>query len=481
MGSLIGRLIWGALAGFVTFALTEPFAPGPLDHAGWEAFGVRFTLILGVSIGLTLGAYSGMSQGSRTKLWSGLAIGGLLGAIGASIGSGIGGRLLNTFFSPGIFDNNHITPAAMIARTIALTPLGAGIGLAVGAAGLTWRRAGVGAAGGTVAGIIAGLLFDPMSAIFAVMQTALKGAAQTPAGGVTEVGIVGRALTCILIGAGVGLFTGLVDRLVRTAWLRLELGRNEGRDWVIESAQTTIGRSETATVPLFGDPSVMPVHAMITRQGDNYILSDGGSQVGTYVNGYPVQQVPLFHGAQIRIGSFTLQFLTRSARMPQHVGDIYQMPQQIGAQQAAAPYAAPLMAQPTGYPQPMPQMPMQGQPTVAYPAPGAATVAMTGSMPTVAQPAARAAELVAMTGPLAGQRYPVSGVVEAGREATGIALGFDSMASRRHASFAASPGGVTVSDLGSTNGTFVNDQRVPSAVLKPGDTVRIGITTFRIE
>jgi pSer/pThr/pTyr-binding forkhead associated (FHA) protein len=38
-----------------------------------------------------------------------------------------------------------------------------------------------------------------------------------------------------------------------------------------------------------------------------------------------------------------------------------------------------------------------------------------------------------------------------------------------------------LADLGSTNGTYVNGQRVLSATLKPGDLVRIGATTFRVE
>lgn len=36
-----------------------------------------------------------------------------------------------------------------------------------------------------------------------------------------------------------------------------------------------------------------------------------------------------------------------------------------------------------------------------------------------------------------------------------------------------------VRDLGSTNGTFVNDERMEQASLKDGDVVRIGVTNFR--
>ncbi len=95
-----------------------------------------------------------------------------------------------------------------------------------------------------------------------------------------------------------------------------------------------------------------------------------------------------------------------------------------------------------------------------------------------AQPAA---SLLATNGPLSGQRFSVNSAIEAGRDAPGISLAFDQTASRRHASLSPLPGAIMLNDLGSTNGTFVNDQRVQTAVLKPGDVVRIGVTTFRVE
>ena len=51
----------------------------------------------------------------------------------------------------------------------------------------------------------------------------------------------------------------------------------------------------------------------------------------------------------------------------------------------------------------------------------------------------------------------------------------DAGVSRHHAKFiVASDGAVTVIDLDSTNGTFVNDARVELCPLRHGDTVRIG-------
>jgi ABC transport system ATP-binding/permease protein len=255
--------------------------------------------------------------------------------------------------------------------------------------------------------------------------------------------------------------TSLVQRLSRTAWLRLTLGRNEGKEWIVDAPQTFIGRSEKAHVPLFGDPSIAPMHACIVRQGGNYLLADGGSPVGTYLNGQRIQQVPLFHGAVIRVGTLDLQFLMRAGKAPQYA------PEQVRA--GAYPYLA---TSPGGYP-----------PTPAQPV-GAQTYATPQTMPTMApQPMPQQAmpALVVMSGPMSGQRFEIRQAIEIGREASGISMSTDGSASRRHAMISPTPNGPQLTDLNSTNGTFVNEQRVQNAMLRAGDIVRIGTTTFRVE
>src|SRR5512140_2436068 len=57
----------------------------------------------------------------------------------------------------------------------------------------------------------------------------------------------------------------------------------------------------------------------------------------------------------------------------------------------------------------------------------------------------------------------------------------DRQVSRRHVAFDAGPAGLRITDLGSTNGTRVNDLAVVDAFLTGGETVRIGATVLRVE
>ena len=70
-----------------------------------------------------------------------------------------------------------------------------------------------------------------------------------------------------------------------------------------------------------------------------------------------------------------------------------------------------------------------------------------------------------------------------GRATTGEGrLGEDPELSRNHARIARRAGDqLTIEDLGSTNGTFVNGKRITDAqTLRPGDTVKLGTTTLQV-
>jgi pSer/pThr/pTyr-binding forkhead associated (FHA) protein len=82
----------------------------------------------------------------------------------------------------------------------------------------------------------------------------------------------------------------------------------------------------------------------------------------------------------------------------------------------------------------------------------------------------------------AGRQIPLDSVVDVGRDPSlPLHLDEDTQVSRRHARIAVQGGQVVVEDLGSTNGTYVNDQPISSPrALNPGDKVRIGLTVLEL-
>ena len=89
--------------------------------------------------------------------------------------------------------------------------------------------------------------------------------------------------------------------------------------------------------------------------------------------------------------------------------------------------------------------------------------------------------VVVTSGPEAGRRVELDLEVAIGRQAGDLVVE-DPEVSRRHAVLRRSGGSVVVEDLDSTNGTFVNGERIKSPItVGPGDTVRVGRTTLEIE
>jgi pSer/pThr/pTyr-binding forkhead associated (FHA) protein len=85
-------------------------------------------------------------------------------------------------------------------------------------------------------------------------------------------------------------------------------------------------------------------------------------------------------------------------------------------------------------------------------------------------------QLVMHSGPTPGKIFPMEGdVITIGREAgNGIVIN-DAEVSRKHTQFVFQGGKYIVTDLGSTNGTFVNGQRLTGQhILQPGEVISLG-------
>lgn len=88
---------------------------------------------------------------------------------------------------------------------------------------------------------------------------------------------------------------------------------------------------------------------------------------------------------------------------------------------------------------------------------------------------------VAQGGPFDGRVFPVVGECTVGRATENQLVLDDPSLSRKHAQLRGQGRRLEVADLGSSNGTFVNGRKVGRATAVPGDTVRFGELSFRVE
>jgi len=88
---------------------------------------------------------------------------------------------------------------------------------------------------------------------------------------------------------------------------------------------------------------------------------------------------------------------------------------------------------------------------------------------------AGSALLVVQRGPNAGARFLLDADrTTAGRRPESDIFLDDVTVSRKHAEFLRRPGGFSVRDVGSLNGTYVQRDRIDEVALRPGDEVQIG-------
>lgn len=92
-----------------------------------------------------------------------------------------------------------------------------------------------------------------------------------------------------------------------------------------------------------------------------------------------------------------------------------------------------------------------------------------------------APSLLAKEGPLEGRRFTLDSELVLGRVGADVTIE-DPLISRRHALIRSAGGRIQIEDLGSSNGTWVNGERITTPKwLEPGDLIKVGETTFEVE
>jgi hypothetical protein len=90
-------------------------------------------------------------------------------------------------------------------------------------------------------------------------------------------------------------------------------------------------------------------------------------------------------------------------------------------------------------------------------------------------------ELLILEGPESGRRLAIENAVVFGRSASAnYAFPQDNFMSGRHLQVQSAPGGLLLTDKGSTNGTFLNGTRITQAVAGVGSLIKIGTLSMKV-
>jgi pSer/pThr/pTyr-binding forkhead associated (FHA) protein len=457
VSKLLYLMVFGAVGGVLAWFVNEPFISDDITRAvDWGEIAL-FGSVSGLFIGAMIGLATGLSLGTGKHILRAVALGAGVGAIGGWVGLTVGQILF------GVLGATVPLLGLIVGRILGWSAFGALIGLSEGLIARSPKRILNGLLGGAIGGALGGALFDFLAfTLGSVFGFALRAEG--------EAGAPSRAVGLTLIGAGIGLFIGLLEWLTRAAWVRVLYGRNEGKDYPIDRDGAYLGRDELADVPLRGDPQVAPRHAEIRMDGGGYVLIPLAPMA---VNGQPISApVELNDGDLLQIASFQAQFQLREGQAARAPRDVVRAP--LPLPPPTPPGVCPYCGQR--------QDPLTGAcacTPVALPAP---TTPSYPSAPAGGVAVAQATALVGIDGALAGQRIaiPPTGLT-IGRETDNMLIIPDPSVSRHHARIAFENGALVVYDLNSTNGVYVNEQRISKQSLRAGDIVRFGMARFRIE
>ena len=214
-------------------------------------------------------------------------------------------------------------------------------------------------------------------------------------------------------------------------------GEQVGREYLLANRVTTIGRSASNDI-VIADPRTSRRHVEIVQENGQFWVMDAGSANGFYVNDQQTQRTQLQSGDIITIGLVRMAF---------QVGD----PPAPGSNTQEAPASVSTVMLD---PQAINQVLSQAANFQAAPS------------------------LIDENNLLHIDLRPRQ-LTSFGRDHAGNDLLLDNpQISRRHLQIANRNGTFTATDLNSTNGTYVNGQRIQAVILNDGDILNIGPYRF---
>jgi hypothetical protein len=282
--------------------------------AGWGAFRIFFahpvtTDLVGLAareiavFGAVFGAIFAAWEDARSGLWEGAARAAVTGLVLGAIGGAASGAVAQLIFEhlvKSIYENVqnfselgdvYSSAKFYLARVLGWAIFGAGVGVSLGIAERSPRKAINGIVGGVLGGALGGLAFH-----YAAIHVEDEAMAQ----------LIGFAV----VGLGIGVAVGLVEVARRQAWLKVVRGGMLGKEFIVYHQVTNIGSASKCEITLIKDQQVAPFHCRIDDRGRRYsITAYEGSPVG--INGTQVTSHWLRAGDTVEVGGTALQYRER--------------------------------------------------------------------------------------------------------------------------------------------------------------------------
>jgi hypothetical protein len=239
--------------------------------------------LLGLCLGLPLGAAEGLITMNPLRALRSGAFGGLAGLVAGAIGLPIGEAVF------------QIIGAGVFGRAIGWGIFGALVGLAETVTGRSqmWK----GALGGALGGVIGGAFLE----IFKAGGDDLT---------------AGKGTGLILLGALIGALIALIVVILSRAWLEVTSGKLKGTSFILDKflheggPTAIIGSSPLKSEIALPDPDIDPQHAMLTGAGAHFSLKDM-SLSGTFVDNRKIERMQLADGNSIRMGNTSMVYHER--------------------------------------------------------------------------------------------------------------------------------------------------------------------------
>lgn len=270
--------------------------------------------------------------------------------------------------------------------------------------------------------------------------------------------------------------------------------RGQKRETVIDHDNFEIGSGEKAHLRIL-DPAISTRHCRISFEDGGHRVRDLRSTSGTFVNETQVPlSHPLKHGDSLRLGTITFAVAEHGQTDDSGevedaktiIADIEPVHTPAPPRPAGSIWGAPAPSTPATTQAPRPtaqaQAPTPPTPPVAPVAPPVAVPHRTPVPPVVEEALSEAT--LRWFDALGNECEIVikrdQPVLVGRRPECGIRLKDDGSVSSRHCIFELEGEQLVLRDLGSTNGTFIDKNRVSRQVLKEGDVVYCGLTGIRV-